>query len=92
MTPGEQILVGLIVLVGGGLLLALLKVASAYVTSAIAAQVVDKIGDNLQERWRADMDEKLAPINEELQYNGGQSVKDIVHRIERTLEQVLNGG
>ena len=60
-----------------------------YVTKAIAAQVVEQLGDSLQTRWKHDIDVATDPIFEELSYNGGTSLKDMVRRIERQLEQVL---
>jgi len=61
-------------------------------TKFIIVSIVNGIRDELRPLWKEDIDSALQPVYDELQYNGGHSVKDIVHRIERTLEQVLNGG
>lgn len=66
-----------------------------YVVKAIAGAVVDDIGDALQERWETAIDERLAPIKDELTTNGGSSVKDRVNdmwlrfgNVEQQLEQL----
>ena len=77
--------------VAGVLLAAGLLWFVKYAITAIATQVVSQIGDSLQTRWKSDIDEALNDVREELSYNGGTSVKDIVRRIERQLEQLLLG-
>jgi len=77
-------------IVVGGLLLAALKWVTAYATTAIAFQVVDKIGDSLQDRWKSDIDDALASVQDELSYNGGQTVKDMVRQINCDVETLLH--
>jgi len=77
--------------VAGVLTAAFLLWFTKYAIRAIAAQVVSQIGDSLQDRWKQDITEAILPLQEELSYNGGTSVKDMVRRIERQLEQFLAG-
>lgn len=61
-----------------------------YAIKAIATQVVFQIGDSLQDRWQKDIDDAIIPVLEELSYNGGQSVKDMVRQINRDIETLLH--
>ena len=55
-------------------------------------RAVEQFTENLQEQWKADIEDALTiavePILHELSYNEGRSVKDMVRRIERSVEEL----
>lgn len=95
--------VGVVAVVVAGLVLGLVarfasKLADVL-AGAIGDRVVAAIGDRLQERWREDLEIQLAPIRQELNTNGGDSIKDRVLTIslqvedlQKAVEQSLTGG
>jgi hypothetical protein len=59
------------------------------ITKFIIHSIVTGIRDELRPLWQQDIEKALEPIQSELSYNGGQSVKDIVKRIEQQVEEFL---
>lgn len=47
------------------------------------------IGDPIERRISGILDGRLAPIRHELELNGGSTVKDAVHQIQREVKSVL---
>lgn len=79
-------------IIAGAIVLALLLAGGRYAIKAIASQVVSDIGDSLQERWQADIDEAVAPIIEEVTVNGGGSLKDRVIQLQKQVEAIITDG
>lgn len=66
--------------------------ALRWLAKSIARQVVADIGDSLQDRWQADIEKAVEPVDarlysieKQLSPNGGESLFDKVARIERTV-------
>jgi hypothetical protein len=64
-----------------------------FLSSAIAEKVVHELGDSLQDRWKADVDKAIEPVDarlhaieKELSPNGGDSLFDRVARIEQLVQ------
>lgn len=64
-----------------------------FLAAAIAEKVVHDLGDNLQDRWKRDIDKAIEPVDarlhaieKELTPNGGESLFDKVTRIERLVQ------
>lgn len=64
-----------------------------FLASAIAEKVVHELGDNLQTRWKEDIDKAIEPVDarlhaieKELSPNGGESLFDKVNRIEHLVQ------
>lgn len=77
-----------------------------WVTSAVADQLIDEVGDRLQVRWESSVSRQLRPVKTDLQtvkdqvkeirgevtLNGGGSMKDMVQETHRQLEHLLTDG
>lgn len=93
MSPGEQVLVGVAILAGIGILRVLWK-GVLWALVAIGEKLGAVAAAHLEGQFRVVVgevvDEKLESIRDELSYNGGKSVKDMVRRIEQQVETLLH--
>ena len=73
---------------------------AGFFAHALAAEVVERIGDRLEPRWSMDFDEALAEalapiakqvaeIRAEVTMNGGGSMKDVLIETQRQLEHLI---